>query len=156
VGWKRCVSASAPLTLCLLSAQGEGTRVSVSLTPAYLASQTRRPQQPRAGEPDSPSRVVLRTPRVREISAQLLGVPDWRLAAAERGRERQAAVAAAQKLLAAAEEQSAQCEAREEPQGDALPPRTGLGQQRFPAWRRVRPPRAQTPQRSPAQAQAPQ
>jgi hypothetical protein len=118
--------------------QGEATRVRAALVSPPAATDPPPPQPvPEAG----PEPVVVKRARIRDISAQLLGLGDWREQAPERGQERAEARQAALALLSDKERAAVEAaEARAQEPRTARPPKKR--EELFPAWRRVRPPSA--------------
>jgi hypothetical protein len=147
------------LTLLLsLPTQGEGSRICASLTPEYLVALAQQPEQPSEAS-SSVARVVVKQSRIRDLSAQLLGVDDWRSEAAAWGRQRARDMEAAARLLSlhgleAQQPMGAEPEAGDgaadgddaEETREAEPARrSGVPlAAKFPAWRKVRPPRQST------------
>ncbi len=94
-------------TLPEVALSGAGPSARAALTPEaaarLLGPDGAPPPQPLADAAGAPALIVLRRPRVRDLSAQLLGLgPDWRAAATQRGEEHLAELAAARAQLAAA------------------------------------------------------
>jgi hypothetical protein len=116
--------------------QGEATRVRAALVSPPAATDP-PPQQPvpEAG----PEPVVVKRARIRDISAQLLGLGDWREQAPERGQERAEARQAALALLSEKERAAVEA-AQARAQEPRVPRPTKKRDELFPAWRRVRPP----------------
>ena len=136
-----------------------------ALTPEYLVAHGQKPEQP-SQESSGVARVVVKQSRIRELSAQLLGVDDWRTEAAAWGRQRARDRAAAAQLLslhgvearpgggAGAEDTEAEADDLEEAEQADQARRSGARvplASKFPAWRRVRPP---IPSRRPTDAAA--
>jgi hypothetical protein len=150
------------------AAQGEAPRIVAGLTAEYLAAHPQAPVQPSSQSIQGDvTRVVVKRTRLRDLSAQLLDIDDWRSKAAEwarlRAQEREAAAAllkahqeeqeALKRAAAAAElarkqlrSESAQPPPADSREGSAVAMRPVRASRipladKFPAWRRVKPPR---------------
>jgi hypothetical protein len=89
------------------SHQGEGSRVVATLTPEYLAAQTQPPVQPDA-EKSTAARVIVKRTRIRDFSAQLLSIEDWRSEAHAWARQRRRDIRSAGELLRRHEDEQVQ------------------------------------------------
>ena len=146
------------LTLRATLPQGEGSRICASLTPEYLVAHAQQPEQPSEAS-SRVTRVVVKQSRIRDLSAQLLGIDDWRSEAAAWGRQRARDTAAAARLLslhgldpqqpmgAEPDPGDSGAEADDVEEAEEAEPARHSGvplASKFPAWRKVMPPRQST------------
>ena len=130
--------------------QGEAPRERAALVNPPAAD---APPPPQPVAQKGPQAVVVRRARIRDISAQLLGLGDWREQAHVRGQERVAEREAALALLSEAERAALAAKQAKAVEKERAPRPPKRREELYPEWRRVRPPSARgggAPRRRPA------